>query len=58
MLGLRCCPRLLSSCSVQASHRGVFSCCGAQALVIAAHGLSSCGFWALEQRHNSCGAQP
>ena len=49
MLGLRCCPRLLSSCSVQASHRGVFSCCGAQALVIAAHGLSSCGFWALEQ---------
>ena len=41
----------LSSCGVQASHCGGFSCCGAQALgawasVVVAHGLSSCGTWA------------
>ena len=55
-LGLRCCMWAFSSCSkrgllfvaVWASHCGGFSCCGAwaigaQASVVAAHGLSSCG---------------
>ena len=42
-------------CSAQASHCGGFSCSGAQALgtqasVVVAHGLSSCGSWALECR--------
>ena len=53
-LGLHCCVRAFSSCSeycgAQASHCGGFSCCraqapGAQASVVAAHGLSSCGSW-------------
>ena len=49
-------------CGVQASHCGGFSCCGARALgtwasVVVAHGLSSCGLWALERRLSSCGAQ-
>ena len=47
-------------CGVWASHCGGFSCCGAQALgtwasVVVAHGLSSCGSWALERRFSSCG---
>ena len=29
---------------------------GARASVVAAHGLSDCGSWALEHRLNSCGA--
>ena len=48
-------------CGVRASHCGGFSCCGAgalgsQASVVVAHGLSSCGLWALECRLSSCGA--
>ena len=48
-------------CSARASHCGSFSCCGAwavgtQASVVVAHGLSSCGSWALEHRLSSCGA--
>ena len=52
VLGLCCCTwvfssfgewGLLSSCSVQSSYCGGFSCCKAQALE---HGLSSCGTWA------------
>ena len=45
---------LLSSCSVQASHCGGFSCCRAQAL--GHSGFCSCGTWAIECRLNSCGA--
>ena len=30
---------------------------GTRASVTAARGLSSCGFWALEHRLNSCGTQ-
>ena len=49
-------------CSVWTSHFGGFSCCGARALgawasVVVAHGLSSCGSWALECRLGSCGAR-
>ena len=49
-------------CGVRASHCGGFSCCRAQALgawasVVVAHGLSSCGSWALEHRLRSCGAR-
>ena len=49
-------------CGAQASHCGGFSCCGARALgsrasVVVAHGLSSCGSWALERRLSSCGSQ-
>ena len=45
--------------ALQASYCGGFSCRGAQALsaqssVVAARGLSSCGFWALEHRLKSC----
>ena len=47
---------LLSSCGKQASHCGGFSCCGAQALVAAAHGLSSCSFQALEHRFSGGGS--
>ena len=52
---------LFSSFGAQASHCGGFSCCGTWALgawasVVAAHGLSSCGSWALEHRLSSCGA--
>ena len=44
----------------QASHCGGFSCCGAQALgaqasVVVACGLSSCGSRALERKLSSCG---
>ena len=66
-MGLHCCAWAFSSCGergllfhcgAQASHCGGFSCCGAQALgmqasVVVAHGLSSCGSWALECRLNS-----
>ena len=58
-LGLRCCVRAFSlqqvgatlRCGAWASHCGGFSCCGAwalgaQASVVVAHGLSSCGVWA------------
>ena len=62
VLGLHCCVwaflwlwRVGATlrCSAQASHFGGFSCCGARALgawasVVVAHGLSSCGSWALE----------
>ena len=49
-------------CGEWASHCGGLSCCGAQALgarasVVVAHGLSSCGSWALERRLSSCGAR-
>ena len=49
-------------CGVRASHCGGFSCCGARALgtqasVVVARGLNSCGFWALERRLSSRGAQ-
>ena len=48
-------------CGAQASHYGGFSCwgarvLGAQASVVVAHGLSSCGSRALERRLSSCGA--
>ena len=49
-------------CGARASHCGGFSCCearalGAQASVVVAHGLSSCGSRALERRLSSCGAR-
>ena len=49
-------------CGAQASHCGGFSCCrarapGAQASVVVARGLSSCGSWASEHRLSSCGTQ-
>ena len=53
VLGLRCCAwafsscgnqGLLCSCGAQASHRGGFSCCRAQAF---ARGPRGCGTWAL-----------
>ena len=56
--GIQCCvgfspvvgeQGLLSGCGTRASHRGDFSCCGAQVLGVVAHGLNSCGSWALEQ---------
>jgi len=31
-------------------------CEGGTGLVVVAHGLSSCDFWAVEHRLNSCGA--
>ena len=45
-----------------ASHCSGFSCCGAWVLgawasVVVAHGLSSCGLWALEHGLSSCGAR-
>ena len=46
---------LLSSCSVQASHCGGFSCCRVQ--VLGHTGFSSCGSWAIDCRRNSCGSQ-
>ena len=46
-------------CGARASHCSGFSCCGARALgaqasVVVAHGLSSCGSWGLERRLSSC----
>ena len=46
---------LLSACSALVCHCRGFSCYGAWALGIV--GFSSCSFWALEHRLNSCGAQ-
>ena len=70
MLGLSCCAQAFSRCSEQGLlfivARGlliaVASRCGAQALgaqasVVVAHGLSSCGSRALERRLSSCGAR-
>ena len=63
VLALCCCAQsfsrcqeqeLLSSCSKRASHRGGFSCCGAQAL--GQTDLGSHGSWALERRLSSCSA--
>ena len=49
-------------CGARASHCGGFSCCGARALVaqasvVVAPRLSSCGSWALDHRLSSCGAR-
>ena len=49
-------------CGVWASHCGGFSCfraraLGAQTSVVVAHGLRSCGLWALERKLSSCGPQ-
>ena len=71
MLGLRCCAWAFSSCSEQgllfiAMHRLLIAVAslvaehgalGAQASVVVAHGLSSCGSRALERRLSSCGAR-
>ena len=68
-LGLHCCMQAFLwlwragatlLCGAWASHCG-FSHRGAQALgvqasVVVAHGVSSCGSWALERRLISCGA--
>ena len=69
-LGLHSCAQAFSlqqvgatlCCGARASHCGGFSCCGAQALdaqasVLVARGLSSCGLRALEHRLSSCGAR-
>ena len=70
-LGLRCCARAFSSCSkwglLFVAVCGLLIamaslCCGARALgaqasVVVAHGLSSCGSWALERRLSSCGTR-
>ena len=62
-LGLRCCTWASSlvaragatlCCSVQASRCGARAL-GAQASVVVARGLSSCGLRALEHRLSSCG---
>ena len=42
--------------SSRASHCGGVSCCRAQASVVVARGLSSCGSRPLERRLRSCGA--
>ena len=70
VLSLRCWAQAFSGCGEQgllccgarASHCGGFSCCreqalGAQASVVVACGLSSCGSWALQHRLSSCGAR-
>ena len=70
VLGLCCCAWAFSSCGeratlrcgARASHCSGFSCCraralGVWALVVVAHGLSSCGSRALECRLNGCGAR-
>ena len=49
-------------CGARASHCGGFSCCGARALgaqasVVVARGLSSCGSRTLECRLSSCGSR-
>ena len=61
-LGLCCCAQAILRCGSWASHCGGFSCCrawalGAQASVVVALGLSSCGSRALERRLSSCGAR-
>ena len=65
-LGLHCCAGL-SLVTASRVVRGLLIvvaslCCGAQAIgewasVVVAHGLNSCGSWALEHRLSSCGAQ-
>ena len=70
VLGLRCYTRAFSSCREQgllfiaarASHCSGFFCCGAwalgaQASVVVARGLRSCGSGALECRLSSCGTR-
>ena len=58
VLGLRCCTRAFSSCSKQGllflAVRGLLI---AVASLVAEHGLSSCGSWALECRLSSCGTR-
>ena len=69
-LGTHCCTRAPSSCSERGLFgvvRGLLiagappvadhGALGAWASVVVAHGLSSCGSWALEHRLSSCGAQ-
>ena len=69
-LGLRCCTWAFCSCGERGLLFIVVCelliavaslCCGAwalgaQASVAVAHGLSNCGWWALEHRLSSCGA--
>ena len=71
VLGLRCCMWAFSSCGKRgllfiAVHGLLIAvaslCCRSQALgvqvsVAVAHGLSSCGYWALERRLSSCGSR-
>ena len=62
VLGLHCCAQAFSSCGERTSHCRGFSCCGARALgaqasVVVAHGLSSCGLQALEHKLSSCGTR-
>ena len=61
-LSLVAASRAILHCGARASHCSGFSCCrartiGAQASVVAACGLSSCGSQALEHRFSSCGAR-
>ena len=57
-LGLCCCARAFSSWQwVGATLRCGALALGAWASVVMAHGLSSCGLWALERRLSSCGTQ-
>ena len=64
MLGLCCCEQAFCSCGKQgllftyvsqASHRGGFSCCRAQA--VALMGFSSCGSQAPEPGLSNCGTR-
>ena len=71
MLGLCCCAQALSSCGkwrllfvavhglliAEASLCFGAQALGAQASVVVAHGISSCGSQALEHRLSSCGAR-
>ena len=70
VLGLRCCRWAFSSCGergllfvavcrllIAVAPRCRARALGTRASVVAAHGLSSCGSWALELRLRSCGAQ-
>ena len=71
VLGLCCRVPAFSSCGKRGllfvAVRGLLIavaslCCGARALgvwasVVVAHGLSSCGSWALERRLSSCGTR-
>ena len=71
VLGLSCCARAFSSCGKRGLLFVVMCglliavaslCCeawalGAQASLVAAHGLSSCGLRVLQHRLSSCGAR-
>ena len=70
VLGLCCCVQAFSSCGerelifvvvrgllIAAASRCRARAVGAQASVVVACGLSSCGLWALECRLSSCGAR-